>query len=140
MKEGEIARVIVERFRSGEDILEGLTDLVRRNNISAGSFTALGAVDKACVGFFRGNGEYSQIQMNGPLEILSCIGNVSLKEGAPFVHTHITMSDDKGRTYGGHVMPGCVVGATFEVTLHAYTGMDLRRERDDQTKLYLLDT
>lgn len=140
LKQGSVSRVIVERFSEGDDILERLNDLVRQNNVSAGSFTALGAVEKATVGYFLGDRKHSNISLQGPLEVVSCVGNVSLKEGLPFVHAHITLSDDKGRAYGGHLMPGSTVGATFEVTLHTYDEMQLVRKLDSGTKLYLLDT
>lgn len=140
MKEGRANRVIVERFQTGEDILERLNDLVQRSHVTAGSLAALGAVGRAVVGFFMGNGEYSSVSIEGPLEVLSCVGNVSLKEGTPFVHAHITFADSKGNTYGGHLMPGCTVGATFEVSFLVYEGVQLVRKLDPQTKLYLLDT
>jgi len=132
--------VIVERFKTGDDILERLNDLVLRNRVSAGSFTAIGTVEKATVGYFMGSGKYSNITLQGPLEIVSCLGNVSLKEGAPFVHAHIMLSDKEARTYGGHLMPGTTVGATFELTLHSYDHIELRRKIDPETKLFLLDT
>jgi predicted DNA-binding protein with PD1-like motif len=132
--------VIVERFKSGEDVLECLNELVGRNHVSAGSFTALGAAEKATVGYFLGDGEYSNISLQGPLEVLSCVGNVSLKEDLPFVHAHITLSDKNANAYGGHLMPGTIVGATFEVTLHVYDGMKLIRKLDSTTRIFLLDT
>jgi hypothetical protein len=138
--EDKVSRVIIERFKTGEDLLERLTDLARRNQVTAGSFTALGAVEKATVGYFLGDGKYSNISLPGPLEILSCVGNVSLKENVPFVHAHITLSDKNGQVYGGHLMQGTTVGATFEVMLYAYDGMKLVREFDSATKLFLLDT
>ena len=61
MKEGRATRVIVERFQTGEDTLERLNDLVKRNNVTAGSLTAFGAAGRAVVGFFVGNGEYSSV-------------------------------------------------------------------------------
>jgi len=140
LKEGEPSGIIVERFRTGGDILERLNALVRGNNVSAGSFSAIGAVEKATVGIFVGEGQYSEIEIEGPLEILSCVGNVSLKDGLPFVHSHITLADTKGRAYGGHLMQGCIVGATFEVSLLRYDDIELGRKLDPQTKLYLLDT
>ncbi len=140
MKQGKLSRVIVERFKTGDDILERLNDLVLRNRVSAGSFTAIGAVEKATVGYFVGSGKYSTISLQGTLEIVSCLGNVSLKEGAPFVHAHITLSDKEGKTYGGHLMSGTTVGATFELTLHSYDHIELRRKIDPDTKLFLLDT
>jgi hypothetical protein len=37
-------------------------------------------------------------------------------------------------------MPGCIVSATFEVTIVVYKGMDLVSKLDSGTKLFLLDT
>lgn len=139
LKESRMSRVLVERFKRGDDILEQLNDLVRQNHISAGSFTALGTVEKATVGYFIGDGQYSQISLQGPLEIVSCIGNVSMKEDLPFVHAHITLSNREGRTYGGHLMAGSTVGATFELTLHSYDDIVLGRKLDPETRLFLLD-
>jgi predicted DNA-binding protein with PD1-like motif len=139
LKQGRISGVIVERFKTGDDILEALNALVIRNEVSAGSFSAIGAVEKATVGCFLGSGKYSNISLQGPLEIVSCLGNVSMKEGTPFVHAHVTLSDKEGKTYGGHLMPGTTVGATFEVALHSYDQMGLTRKFDPNTKLFLLD-
>jgi predicted DNA-binding protein with PD1-like motif len=140
VKEGTISKVIVERFQTGDDILERLNALVLGNNVLAGSFTAIGAVERAVVGSFIGEGQYAGVELQGPLEILSCIGNVSVKDGSPFVHAHVTLADTKGRAYGGHMMPGCIVGATFEISLLEYVDVELARKFDSQTKLYLLDT
>jgi len=140
VKEGKLARVIVERFQTGDDILESLNALILSNNVLAGSFTAVGAVESAVVGFFVGEGRYAEVKLQGPLEILSCIGNVSVKDGTPFVHAHLTLADGNGRTYGGHALPGCIVGATFEINLLEYEDVEVVRKFDSRTKLYLLDT
>jgi predicted DNA-binding protein with PD1-like motif len=140
MKEGKPVRVLVERLRRGEDVLVRLNQLVFENGITAASFTALGAVEKASVGFSVRNGQYSTVSYDGPLEVLSCVGNVSLKHGKPFIHAHIAIADKEGKAYGGHLQPGCIVSATFEVTMLVYEGIDLVRKLDSETKLYLLDT
>ena len=132
--------MLVERFGKGEDILESLSGLVEKNRISAASFTGIGTVEKATIGYFIGDGQYANTSIEGPLEVVSCIGNVSLKEGDPFVHAHMTFSDRQGKTYGGHLMPGTTVDATFEVILHAYDDMALVRKLDPRTKLLILDT
>lgn len=92
------------------------------------------------MGFFVGEGHYSTVSLDGPLEVLFCVGNVGLKDGLPFVHAHMTLADTNGRSYGGHLMPGCTVDATFEVILQVYDGLDLVRKLDPRTKLFLLDT
>jgi uncharacterized protein len=139
MREGKLGRVIIERFRKGEDVLERLNQMVRDNHVFSGSFLAIGSVEKAEIGFYVGDGQYSTTSCSGPLEVSSCIGNVSSKQGAPFVHAHISLADKEGKAYGGHLMPGCTVDATFEVVLHAYERLDLERRLDRATKLYLLD-
>jgi len=140
VKEGKPVRVMVERLRRGEDVLDRLNQLVRENGVTAASFTALGAVEKASVGFFVGGGQYSTVSYDGPLEVLSCVGNVSLREGKPFIHAHIAIADKDGKAYGGHLMRGCIVSATFEVTMLVYEGIDLVTKLDSGTKLFLLDT
>lgn len=139
MKQTKVSRAVVERFNTGDDVLDRLNGLVRQLQVFAGSFTAIGAVERATVGYFIGDGKYIQISLEGPLEVVSCVGNVSSKEGVPFVHAHITLSDREGRAYGGHLMPGCRVGATFEVALHAYDDIEMRRTLDPATKLFLLN-
>ena len=84
---------MVERLRRGEDVLNQLNQIVRENGLTAAGFNALGAVERANVGFFVGNGRYSTVSYDGPLEVLSCVGNVSLKEGEPSIHAHVTMAD-----------------------------------------------
>jgi hypothetical protein len=117
-----------------------LNRLVRENHVSNGSFIGIGNVEKAEIGFFVGGGKYSVATCDGPLEVSSCVGNVALEGTAPFVHAHIAVADRQGRAYAGHLMPGCVVDATFEVVLHAYEELDLKRELDPATGLFLLDT
>lgn len=138
MKSGRVSSVIVERLQSGHDILEGLNELVRRRHVTAADLSAIGAVSNAVVGYFIGQGRYSPITLDGPLEIVSCMGNVSLKENQPFVHAHISLSNAEGSVYGGHLLPGCTVGATFEATLHVHEEK-LTRTLDPNTGLFLLD-
>lgn len=40
------------------------------------------------------------------MEISGGTGNVSLKDGKPFVHIHVTGSDSEGKSVGGHLMDG----------------------------------
>ncbi len=130
---------MVERFRTGEDVLVRLNQLVRENGITAGSFTALGALERATVGFFSGNGVYSAVSSRGPMEVASCVGNVSLKDGKPYIHAHIVTADKEGNAYGGHLMEGCIVSATFKVSMLVYDGMTLSRKLDAGSGLFLLD-
>ena len=74
MREGECNRAIVERSRKGDDVLDRLTRLVRDNRVVAGSFTGIGRVAKAEVGFCVGDGQYSTIACVGPLKSCPALG------------------------------------------------------------------
>jgi len=78
------------------------------------------------------------IEKAGPLEIVSCMGNISSKEETELVvHGHIVVSDSGGNAFGGHVLPGCLVDATVELVLVEVESGTLRREFDAQRNLYL---
>lgn len=130
-------KMIFARLVEGEDLLTGITQVAAKAKISAGFFFLIGTLRSAKLGFFH-EGKYETIGMEQPLEIVSCLGNVSVKEGEVFAHAHVAVSDEKGRTFGGHVMPGCVIGVTGELVLIEALGIRLVREFDDKTKLSLL--
>jgi predicted DNA-binding protein with PD1-like motif len=140
LKEGQNSRVVVEHFATGSDVLRELNKLVQREHILAGSLSAMGAVKEATVGFLREGGKYDEIALKEPLEVLSCIGNVSAKDGVPHVHAHIVLGDKEGKAHGGHLMPGCIVGATFEVVMQVFEGIMLKRKLDPSSGIFLLET
>jgi len=136
LAESKTGRIVFVRLFENEDLLETITQAAEKAKISAGFFFLIGTLKKAKMGFFH-EGKYETIEMNQPLEIVSCIGNVAVKEGRVFAHAHIAVSDDEGRVFGGHVMPECVIGATGELVLVEAVGIKLLRKFEEKTKLYL---
>jgi predicted DNA-binding protein with PD1-like motif len=130
-------RVVFARLYEDEDLLETINLAAEQSNVKTGMFTLIGTLKKAVVGFYRA-GKYENIHFDKPLEIVSCAGNISLKEGKPFAHAHIALSDEEGEVKGGHVMPGCIIGATGELVLIEAADLRLRRELDEKTQLSLL--
>ena len=135
--ESRTGRTIFARFSGGEDLLETITQAAKKAKISAGFFVLIGTLRTAKLGFFN-EGKYETIEMNQPLEIVSCLGNISVKEGNVFAHAHITVSDRSGSVFGGHVMQGCVIGVTGELVLVEAKGIRMHRRFDQQTGLSLL--
>ena len=130
---------IVGRLSHDVDILEELTDVCREQNIQSARLEAIGAVKKAVIGYYQQDRhEYQFKKLKQPMEIVSLIGNVSLKEGEPMVHAHINLADDKGCCYGGHLAEGTIVFAC-EFMLHLMEGPALQRRFDKQTGLSLWD-
>jgi predicted DNA-binding protein with PD1-like motif len=82
--------------------------------------------------------KYENFVFEKPMEVLSLVGNVSLKDGQPFIHAHITLSDEKGQSFGGHLMEGTIVFAA-EFIIEELEGENLEREFDKTTGLALWD-
>ena len=132
-----ILQTKIIRCEVGEDMLSALTSFVEEENITSASLQVLGALKRARLGIFE-NGKYEYIDHEGALEIAAGVGNVSVKEGKPFVHCHLMLSDNKGTVFGGHLMEGCIVHPTAEIHLQVLEG-EVKRRLDPQTGLWILD-
>jgi predicted DNA-binding protein with PD1-like motif len=64
------------------------------------------------------------------------VGNISLKDNKPMVHAHLTLADEKGKAFGGHLAPGTIVYAC-EYLIQSFEGAILKRELDEKTDLSL---
>jgi len=130
-------KTIFARLLEGEELLDTITRIAVEAKVSAGFFSLIGTLKTAKLGFLH-EGTFKTIEMQQALEIVSCLGNVSVKEGKVFAHAHAAVSDEKGRVFGGHVMPGCIIGVTGELVLAEAAGIRLLRKFDRKTKLSLL--
>ena len=128
------------KLHRGDDLLEAIGSICRDKNILLGRVEAIGAVEKATLGFYdQKRKQYEFFSIDSPHEITSLIGNVSLREGVPMVHAHITLSDEKGNVHGGHLASGTIVFAC-EVLIEAFDGPAFNREIDENTGLPLWQT
>jgi len=80
--------------------------------------------------------QYSELDVEGPVEIVSCVGNVSRRDGGTAVHAHVCVSSHDGSTRGGHLVGGCAIFAC-EVVLTELLGPPLERGFDGITGLPL---
>jgi len=139
MKEGKIGRIFFSRIFEGEDLLKAIKSRVEESKIKAGLLFLIGSLKEGCLGFYE-EGEYKKVEIKKPLEIASCIGNISSKEnGELVIHAHMVVSDKNGNAYGGHLLEGCKVAATAELMLIEALEVNLRRKFEDKYGLYLLD-
>jgi len=89
--------------------------------------SGIGALTRAALGIFLPReSRYEVKEFTGELEICHLAGNVSVKEGKPFVHAHLVISDRDGRAYGGHLLPGCRIFVA-EVLLTSLKGKRMER-------------
>jgi uncharacterized protein len=100
----------------GEDLLDGLNQAVAALGVEAATLQVIGGLEQATVGYFDPESKEYVPTSTGHVEICSGLGNVSIRDGKPFIHLHLALSDREGRAVGGHAMEGCrafVVEAYF---------------------------
>jgi len=113
----DVGRIMLIRVKHDSEIIKFVTELAKNNAIVSATFTAIGALKWAKLGFYdQEKHEYSETSLLTPQEVASCIGNISLKEGEPFVHAHIVLADQNGNTKAGHLLEGKVFAAEIHLT------------------------
>jgi len=126
----------VARLDHGTDIIGQITDLAVEKGIKTGFLSVIGALSRAELGYYdQVSQKYGKIQIEEPVELVSCLGNISLRNGEPFVHAHAALSDRAGRLYGGHLNSGIVFAA--ELFMQELLGLNLERVPDSITGLNL---
>lgn len=135
----KLKQTYIGHLREGSDLLKGITGYIVKNKIRTGEVRGLGAVTRAVIRYFnQETKEYETITFDDPFEILSLYGNISIQDYEPFPHIHVTLGDNKGRAFGGHLAEGTIVFLA-EIMIHEFEGEKIIRERDEKTGLYLWD-
>ncbi len=118
------------------DLIQFITKLAEEEKITNATFHGIGAFKRATLGAYdQERHQYVEIAIETPHEIVSCTGNISLKDGNPFVHAHATLSDEKGHVKAGHLFGGIVFAA--EIFIQVFEGPPLERKFDVLTGLSL---
>jgi hypothetical protein len=122
----------------GDEVMSGLTDFAKQYKVTSASFTAIGAFSHATVAWFDDSKkEFKLNPINQQVELVSMIGNITLVNDQPAVHTHVTVASFDGTVRGGHVI-NAFVFPTLEVFLTVYP-TPLHKESDESTGLELID-
>ena len=133
------AQVHVVILDSGEEALAALTKFANEAKISAASLTAIGAFEKATVGWFDFvSKSYRKIEVGEQCEVLSAIGDIAIgDDGKASLHVHIVLGLSDGSTRGGHLLDG-KVRPTLEVVV-TETPAKLRRKKRKDLGIALID-
>ena len=121
----------VLRLDPGEEIVTSLIRLVEQENVQLGSVSAIGAAGDVTIGIFstREKQYYSQ-RYQGDYEISALVGNVTRREGKPYLHLHITIGNPvTGEVHAGH-LTSAVISATLELFLQVWDGQVDRKFSD----------
>ena len=132
-------RTFVVVLHPGEEAFAALTAFAIDQGVDSASLTAIGAFERAIVGWFDPNAKtYRKIPIDEQCEVPSAIGDVALgDDGKPSLHVHTVLGLSDGTTRGGHLLQA-MVRPTLEVTLAEAPG-HLRRSRRPELGVALID-
>ncbi len=115
------------RLKSGQDLFEAIEAFVQKENIEAGCIlSGVGSLTHFTLRFAN---QEIMAEGDGHFEIVSITGTVSTHGS----HLHVSISDEQGRTIGGHLVHGCSIYTTAEIVLAVFEDSVYKREYADDS-------
>lgn len=90
----------------GEPFRQSLEDWARREGVTGASLNGIGGIADPVLGFWRGTAGYEQQCLKGNWELLNLQGNLSIRQGRPFLHAHVMLAGSDLACRGGHFFEG----------------------------------
>lgn len=116
------ARTFFLVFDRGDDLQSELLRFAAEERVLSGSLRGIGGFSKATLGYFvREEKAYEPIEVNEQVEVLSLLGTLSVMDGKPHAHMHVTVGLRGGSAKGGHVQ-AAAVWPTLEIFVTEYSG------------------
>jgi uncharacterized protein len=132
----ERGKSLLVRLDHGADLVSQISDIAVNEGINTGIFSIIGALTHARIAFYdQESHEYHELMLDEPVELVSCTGNVSTRDGKLFVHAHVVLAGSQGDCRGGHLIRGDIFAA--EMCMQELSGSPLVRAHDSTTGLFL---
>ncbi len=118
-----------------QHVVQTLTEYAREHKIQGGVLTGIGALKDAELGYYELHKKdyIRKTFRDEDFELLALNGNVSLRDGAPYVHVHTALGRADFSVIGGHLFEARVA-VTAEIFL---TPFGIMPERSFQPHLGL---
>ena len=112
-------------------------EVLRRENVTYASLTGLGAVRWAKFAYYNATTKsYEEHEVDEQMEVISLVGNTTLRDGSPFIHWHGGFARRDGSMLGGHLLDA-IVRPTLEVWLRRESA-EIHRVFDEGSGLALM--
>lgn len=112
--------VFFVRLDRGELVNKTLKEFCVEHEIKCARIHGIGALEKIELGYYDYHQDsYDKKIFEKEHELLSIEGNVSMFDGAPFVHLHVSLSNEEYQAIGGHMFEA-QVAVTLECFIEIY--------------------
>ncbi len=135
--EARSGRIFVGRLATGSDLVKEIQAFCAERSILAAWVDVVGAMRRIRYAFYEQTEKrYLELASETHHELAAFVGNVSDRDGKPFLHAHGSFADETGSLVGGHLLPGCEVWVA-ELRITELTDVSLVRTHDELTGLAL---
>ena len=122
---------ILVSLEKGDEIFDSINTVIDEADIKFGWINGIGALEHITLGSYSvEKKDYIKKEFKGEFELTSLVGNITTKNGSPFIHLHVNVSDEQCNAYGGHLFSGTIT-ATGELIIFLSDSYVNRRESDD---------
>jgi hypothetical protein len=126
------------RGETGEHAADAVLEVLRREKVTYASLTGLGAVRWAKFAYYNATTRsYEEHEIDEQMEVISLVGNTTLRDGAPFIHWHVGLARRDMSMIGGHFLDA-IVRPTLEIWLRRESA-EIHRVFDEGSGLALMD-
>ena len=100
----------------------------------------IGAIEKPEIGYYSlDTKDYHQRGFPGDYELTSLLGNITIKDGKYFAHTHITFSDTNYQVFGGHLFDAKITAAGEFIIIPGNKNINRKMKADIGLSLWCLE-
>ncbi len=131
-------RLVVVQLSEGDDLYQSILEAAKEHNIRSGFIQGIGGLKVAKYGLYRDGALQDQHrEAESCFELVSLIGNVSLKENEIYAHIHIEIADtkDTNQCFGGHLQEGSIIFPMAEIVIQEID-TEISRVYNDRVKLW----
>ena len=127
---------VIMTLAKGDLINKTFETYAESNEIGCAWLNGLGALKNPEIGYYSMEKKsYERKIFFGNYELLTLIGNITIKQGKYFSHTHITFSDTNYQVFGGHLFDAKITAAGEFVMIRG--NKDINREMNQHIGLPL---
>ena len=122
---------------AGTSLTEEILKIAEREKIKTARFEAIGGVNKLRLAYFNHHTKkYEEHDYEEFLDVTGMLGNITQKDGKPFLHAHCTLGRRDMSVIGGHLVSATVF-PLLEVVITP-TKNEARRRFDDELGLNVI--
>ncbi|MEQ8766262.1 MAG: DNA-binding protein [Planctomycetota bacterium] len=123
------------RLHRGEPLMKSLSGYCKDQSLRAGRISGIGAVEDTRLAYYDlSEKRYLETHLPDLMELVSFSGNLTIREGEPFVHAHAVLSDRDCVARGGHMVEA-TVGVLVELILEPVS-VAITRQFEEEIGLY----